>query len=506
MSEQKSAISAAQWLFTRIGRRGLCAMALGLGLGLGHAGTAQGLFDLTINLTGFTGTQAQVFSQAETFWEDIVTGYQPNISLTGITIYANAETIDGVGGVLGQAGPTRSTTQGGYRLTTTGSMNFDSADINSLENNGKLIATITHEIGHILGIGTQWNANGVYTNGSGQYTGAYGVSAFQQEFSPFSNYVPVELTGGAGTEDSHWQETGSYTDSQGRPLSEELMSGILSSINYLSNTTTQSLRDIGFEVDGSSSSNLVTLSPGLTRTGNRHDVIGQLFTTEQDRGILKNVSIQRADGGAPFISAAYLHLYSDTDPSDGIDPASFMATSLNTSGFAPTDGGFSSWQFTGDLVLDSQTQYLMAFASSTTPGDLTDRRISIHQGGRGGSGYVGGYAVIDGSTQTDLNAIFQVFLELPTLIPGDVDLDGVVDHDDFGVLAFNFEPGTSGKTPTQGDLDDDGIVGLSDFGIVAFNFGNTDSPPPGPRLTVPEPASGLVLGVLTLLGIIRRRP
>jgi hypothetical protein len=46
-------------------------------------------------------------------------------------------------------------------------MQFDTADLASMQANGTLNDVITHEMGHVLGIGTIWTAKGVL---SGSYT------------------------------------------------------------------------------------------------------------------------------------------------------------------------------------------------------------------------------------------------------------------------------------------------------------------------------------------------
>ena len=58
----------------------------------------------------------------------------------------------------------------------------------------------------------------------------------------------------------------------------------------------------------------------------------------------------------------------------------------------------------------------------------------------------------------------------PAPCPGDINADGVVNLDDFIILAGNFGSGP-GMTPPQGDLNGDGFVDLDDFIILAGNFG-----------------------------------
>ena len=209
---------------------------------------AVGGFDLDVSTFGFSKQQRNAFAEAEAFWENVILDYAPGISQTSVSFTARKLGIDGPGGVLGQAGPSGTVSQGGFVLSTGGSMIIDATDIDLLEADGQLSEVIAHEIGHILGIGTLWTSNGLYVEGSGRYTGTFGLNAYKQEFNPNATFVPVELDGGPGTANAHWDELTSVTDSEGRPLSEELMTGFLGSENYLSQTTLQSLKDLGFIV------------------------------------------------------------------------------------------------------------------------------------------------------------------------------------------------------------------------------------------------------------------
>lgn len=74
-----------------------------------------------------------------------------------------------------------------------------------------------------------------------------------------------------------------------------------------------------------------------------------------------------------------------------------------------------------------------------------------------------------GSFTSDLFAIDGVVTPPPC--PGDIDGNGLVNLDDFALLALNFGAGP-GATLAQGDLNDDGFVNLDDFAILALNFGN----------------------------------
>ncbi len=223
-------------------------------LSLGHR--CDGGIVITLNFTGgLTASQQSIFTGAKNFWETSLTGYQPGISITGLTISASGVAIDGVGGILGSAGPTGAVSQGGFVLATAGQMQFDSADLSSLESSGSLQNVILHEMAHVLGFGTLWTNNGVYVNGSGQFTGANALAQYRSEFGQSSAlFVPVELGGGGGTANGHWNEvdggaglTG-IRDGQNRDLRDELMTGWLNPNSFVSRMTVASFADIGFTI------------------------------------------------------------------------------------------------------------------------------------------------------------------------------------------------------------------------------------------------------------------
>jgi hypothetical protein len=80
-------------------------------------------------------------------------------------------------------------------------------------------------------------------------------------------------------------------------------------------------------------------------------------------------------------------------------------------------------------------------------------------------------------------------------VAGDVNGDGKVDLNDFGILKANFG---KGATRAEGDLNSDGKVDLSDFGMLKAHFGTA--------ATVPEPSTVALLALGTLLLFARRGP
>ena len=213
------------------------------------------------------------FTNAVTFWETNITGYRApaNWGMNGITIDASVEYIDGQYGILGSAGPSYvtygTTTLAGDSAasrvcySTAGGMTFDSADVDMMIGNGTWEEVIRHEMAHVIGFGTLWGIdiggniyNDFYVDGSGEYTGAAGLAAYQAEFDPDATFVPVELGGGSGTANGHWDEvdggaglTGIATAS-GDDMRNELMTGWLNSPSFLSNTTLGQFYDLGYTV------------------------------------------------------------------------------------------------------------------------------------------------------------------------------------------------------------------------------------------------------------------
>jgi hypothetical protein len=222
------------------------------------AGIAQAVpFNITLNITGgLTLSQQAIFATAEQTWESLIPNYAASVTyLGGLTINASGAPIDGVGGILGSAGPNSAINNGGFVLATTGTMVFDTADLANMEANGTLLSVILHEMAHVMGFGTLWTFNGVYTNDTGQYTGALALSTYRNEFNqPGATSVPVELGGGAGTANGHWDEvnggggpTGFVSNYSGLDMQFELMTGWLNPGSFISLTTLASFEDIGYD-------------------------------------------------------------------------------------------------------------------------------------------------------------------------------------------------------------------------------------------------------------------
>lgn len=202
-----------------------------------------------------TPSQAAAFSSAEARWESLIADYltpTARANIPALNITATLANIDGVGGTLGSAGPRTVVRDGNRFIANSGVMTFDTSDTAALEADGSFNNVILHEMAHVMGLGTLWGAEfnpGVYSNF--QYTGSFALTAYRAEFfQPTATFIPVEQSGGSGTAGAHWAEvtpnTSAIRDAQGRPLTQELMTGFLDDGAYISNMTVESFRDIGY--------------------------------------------------------------------------------------------------------------------------------------------------------------------------------------------------------------------------------------------------------------------
>ncbi len=167
-----------------------------------------------------------------------------NEMVPGIIIYAQVAPIDGVGNILGSAGPCLLRT--GSLLPVVGTMSFDVADMNSMVANGTLGGVVLHEMMHTLGFGTIWSPpfqdEVPSPNGSDpRYLAATGEAEYAAlGASDAASGVPVENTGGSGTRGSHWRESVFHT---------ELMTGWADGAMQMSRVTIAALKDFGYDVD-----------------------------------------------------------------------------------------------------------------------------------------------------------------------------------------------------------------------------------------------------------------
>jgi hypothetical protein len=239
----------------------------------GCSGTGAG-FKITLCVgSELTTSQRTAFTTAATKWEGIITGdladalqnrtaasaycgtsswTMTNFTVDDLLIFASLEPIDGVGKVLGSAGPCLIRNTGS--LPTVGRMRFDTDDVVKLETDNSLNSVILHEMGHVIGIGSLWddaNFNFLKSPSSSTskldtyFSGTNGIAGFNAIGGTSytgGQKVPVENEHGTGTINSHWRET---------VFDNELMTGFLNSgvSNPLSLMTVRSLEDFGYTVN-----------------------------------------------------------------------------------------------------------------------------------------------------------------------------------------------------------------------------------------------------------------
>lgn len=249
----------------------------------------------------YSPSQIAAFQAAVDRWETVVVGDLQDFPLdqpegascgqgepayTGtvddLVIFATSFT-DAPGGLLGSAGPCRSRSSGVDAGTTAvGFMRFDTEDLDALEADGDLVETIVHEMGHVLGIGTNWEFLPYfdlleYTPNDGapdcrtatgftvlpSYVGAAGVDAWHALGG--AGDVPVEESGGLGTQCGHWDE---------ETFGAELMTGFLNAgaFNPLSALSVRSLEDVGLTVDASAADPYAWPGGASLETGAGYDI------------------------------------------------------------------------------------------------------------------------------------------------------------------------------------------------------------------------------------------
>ena len=225
-------------------------------------------------LSSATPTQRQAFTDARLRWEAAITqdiedglldapagtcgttSPAVNQNIDDVLILVSLVPIDGAGKVLGGAGPCWIRDPSG--LTIMGAMQFDTADLETVEADGFLSSVILHEMGHVLGFGTLWGFQGLLADPSipqdpalppdstadPHFTGSQGVAAFDDVGGVTyieGAKVPVENMGGVGTADGHWRES---------VFGSELMTGFIGAgQSPLSIVTLASLADQGYGVD-----------------------------------------------------------------------------------------------------------------------------------------------------------------------------------------------------------------------------------------------------------------
>lgn len=168
--------------------------------------------------------------------------------------------------VLASAGPRdilryNSPNGGRGALVTSGVININSVNIESMVANGSFRSTIMHEMFHAIGSGTLWEDFGLIDQTGFGYQGQHGLSYYQAESgNTFAGFVPLESSGGAGTAGGHWEDDDPYfvdrinqrqeintgTQLSTDPSFEDENAAVYET--FISNVTLGSFRDIGYLV------------------------------------------------------------------------------------------------------------------------------------------------------------------------------------------------------------------------------------------------------------------
>jgi len=237
--------SGTYYLGAQMSSGGTGAYSLSAQAGGGTGGDSS--FTIRVAYSGEARFQTY-FDQAAQRWAQIIVGDLPDVSdrqlgsIDDLLIDASIQSIDGAGGILGQAGATHWRGASGNNLAYRGIMQFDSADLAAMEAQGTLFSVVLHEMGHILGInGATFRQKGLVTGSS--YVGSNAVEAYRQLTGNLGlTSVPIETGGGSGTAGSHWSEA---------VFGAELMTGYAENAPPmpLSIITVGCLDDLGYAVN-----------------------------------------------------------------------------------------------------------------------------------------------------------------------------------------------------------------------------------------------------------------
>lgn len=202
-------------------------------------------YNITIEFKGsWTPELYNIFVAAADRLTDLIIGELPDVTVYGgkggpkavddILIIAELGNIDGLNGVLGQAGPTSVRTDGSLPATAT--MKFDIVDVNAMGLD-VFADVVLHEMGHSLGFGSIWSRLDLVTNGL--FNGENAIAEYLAMGGSGSG-IPVEQDGGAGTAGSHWDE---------ELFNNELMTGYINEgENYFTAMSAASFADMGYSI------------------------------------------------------------------------------------------------------------------------------------------------------------------------------------------------------------------------------------------------------------------
>jgi Ca2+-binding RTX toxin-like protein len=209
----------------------------------------QSRFDIDLRFTGsFSQSQQDLFRVAADRWEEVILADIPDVFVPGIgqvddiVIEFRTSAIDGSGGVLAQTALVAARL--GTFLPSAAFIEFDTADLVSLDNSGQLRDVVLHEIAHSLGFGSIWEDLGLVSGAGGvdpRFLGVNATREYNLQFGLNETTVPVENIGGQGSADVHWRET---------VFGNDLMTSVIDpGTNLITRMTIAQFQDLGYQVD-----------------------------------------------------------------------------------------------------------------------------------------------------------------------------------------------------------------------------------------------------------------
>ena len=203
-----------------------------------------GGFNITLTFQGsWTQDYYNIFVAAAEYLSDLIIGDLQDVSVRSrgtttviddIRIDAELANIDGLYGILGQAGPTSLRTSNS--LPATAEMTFDIADVNDMTL-AAFADVVLHEMAHSLGFGSIWGRLGLVENGL--YTGDNAYAEYLALGGTAAG-IPVEQDGGSGTAGAHWDE---------ETFDNELMTGYINEgENPFSEMSAAAFADLGYQI------------------------------------------------------------------------------------------------------------------------------------------------------------------------------------------------------------------------------------------------------------------
>jgi hypothetical protein len=201
-------------------------------------------YTITLNFVkGLNKKQKELFIQASRIWESVILSDNSSFDSegSGLIINVYVKRIDGVGGTKAIARPTHLRSNSG--LPYMGEIIIDTSDLKRANGNMAILRLAIHEIAHVLGFGSLWQAKNLisgYNTRNPVFIGKKAQIEFGKLLHTGPKPVPVENEGNQGTLLTHWRE---------KVFGGELMTSILDNQQTtLSRLTIASLEDIGYKV------------------------------------------------------------------------------------------------------------------------------------------------------------------------------------------------------------------------------------------------------------------